>query len=97
MDFLLTPEVGKIFAEAGLIPLHKLDLNTVTLPQPFIDDELTAATTQTPVGWLNYMAPFEFPDRQGSELQKLLAGDTTLDEYMPFLQKTYDDAIAAAK
>ena len=43
------------------------------------------------------MAPFEFPDRQGSELQKLLAGDTTLDEYMPFLQKTYDDAIAAAQ
>ena len=97
MDFLLTPEVGKIMAEAGLIPLHKLDLATVTLPQPFITDELTAATTQTPVGWLNYMAPFEFPDRQGSELQKLLAGDTTLDEYMPFLQKTYDDAIAAAQ
>ena len=41
MDFLLTPEVGKIFAEAGLIPLHKLDLSTVTLPQPFVTDELT--------------------------------------------------------
>ena len=75
-------------------PAPQAGSSTVTLPQPFVKDELAAATEQTPVGWLNYMAPFEFPDRQGSELQKLLAGDTTLDEYMPFLQKTYDDAIA---
>jgi raffinose/stachyose/melibiose transport system substrate-binding protein len=97
MDFLLTPEVGAIMAKNGLIPLHQLDLSAVTLPQPFIKDELAAAADQTPVGWINYMAPFAFPDRQGSELQKLLAGKTTLDAYMPFLQKTYDDAIAAAK
>lgn len=95
MDWLLTPEVGQIFATNGLIPLHRLDLSSVTLPQPFIKDELAAASDQTPVGWLNYMAPYEFPDRQGSELQKLLADKTTLDEYMSFLQKTYDDAIAA--
>jgi raffinose/stachyose/melibiose transport system substrate-binding protein len=95
MDYLLTPEVGQIMATNGLIPLQKLDLSTVTLPEPFIKDELTAAGDQTPVGWLNYMAPFEFPDRQGSELQKLLAGKTTLDAYMTFLQKTYDAAIAA--
>ena len=43
------------------------------------------------------MAPYEFPDRQGSEMQKLLAGGTTLDAYMPFLQKTFDDAIANAQ
>ncbi|MEA2576537.1 MAG: hypothetical protein QOD78_125, partial [Chloroflexota bacterium] len=83
--------------EHGLIPLHRLDLSAVTLPQPFVKDELAAAADQTPVGWLNYMAPFEFPDRQGSELQKLLAGETTLDAYMTFLQKTYDAAIAAAQ
>jgi raffinose/stachyose/melibiose transport system substrate-binding protein len=97
MDFLLTPEVGMIMAKNGLIPLHQLDLSAVTLPEPYVKDELAAAADQTPVGWLNYMAPFEFPDRQGSELQKLLAGDTTLDAYMPFLQKTYDDAVAAAQ
>jgi raffinose/stachyose/melibiose transport system substrate-binding protein len=97
IDWLLTPEVGTILAEHGLIPLHQLDLSAVTLPQPFVKDELAAAAEQTPVGWLNYMAPFEFPDRQGSELQKLLAGETTLDAYMAFLQKTYDDAIAAAQ
>jgi raffinose/stachyose/melibiose transport system substrate-binding protein len=97
MDFLLTPSVGQIFAKNGLIPLHKLDLSTVTLPQAFIKDELTAAADQTPMGWLNYMAPFEFPDRQGSELQKLLAGKVTLDSYMTFLQTTYDAAIAAEK
>jgi raffinose/stachyose/melibiose transport system substrate-binding protein len=96
MDYLLTPEVGTIMAAHGLIPLQKLDLSAVTLPQPFVKDELAAASEQTPVGWLNYMAPFEFPDRQGAELQKLLAGTTTLDKYMPFLQKTYDNAIKAA-
>jgi raffinose/stachyose/melibiose transport system substrate-binding protein len=97
MDWLLTPDVGKIEAQNGLIPLQVLDLSSVTLPQPFIKDELAAAAQQTPVGWLSYMAPFSFPDREGSELQKLLAGRTTLDKFMPFLQKTYDDAIAAGK
>jgi raffinose/stachyose/melibiose transport system substrate-binding protein len=95
MDWLLTPEVGVIMADNGLIPLHTLDLSAVTLPHEFIAEQLAAAADQTPVGWLNYMAPFEFPDRTGSELQKLLAGDTTLDAFMTFMQKTYDEAIAA--
>ena len=97
MDWLLTPEVGTIMAKNGLIPLQKLDLSTVTLPQPFIKEELAAAAGQVPVGWLDYMAPIDFADRAGSEIQKLLAGDTTLDAFMPFLQKTYDDSIAAAQ
>jgi raffinose/stachyose/melibiose transport system substrate-binding protein len=95
MDWLLSPAAGIILAKAGLIPLHRLDLSTVPLPEPIITEELAAAAEQTPVGWLSCMAPFEFPDRQGSELQKLLAGDTTLGDYMVFLQKTYDEAIAA--
>ena len=39
------------------------------------------------------MAPPNFPDKQGSELQKLLAGDVTVDAYVTNLQKIYDDAI----
>jgi raffinose/stachyose/melibiose transport system substrate-binding protein len=96
MDYLLTPEVGQIFANNGLIPLHQgLDLSKVTLPQTLVKEELAAAGDQTPVGWQDYMAPYQFPDRLGSELQKLLAGKTTLDQFMPFVQKTYDEAIAS--
>jgi hypothetical protein len=40
------------------------------------------------------MAPPDFPDRQGSEMQKLLAGDITAEEYVTSLQKIYDEAIA---
>ncbi len=97
MDFLTTPAVGMIEAQNGLIPDQRLDLSTVTLPQPFIKDELAAAATQTPIGWLSYMAPGSFADREGSQLELLLAGKTTLDQYMTFLQTTYDTAIANGK
>ncbi len=95
IDCLLTPEVGKIYAENGDIPLHQgVDLAAVAVPVSFIKDQLAAVPDGTPIGWLNYMAPPDFPDKQGSELQKLLAGDVTLDEYMTTLQALYDDAIA---
>ena len=95
IDCLLTPEVGKLYAESGDIPLQQnVDLAAVTVPVSFIKDQLAAVADQTPIGWLNYMAPPDFPDKQGSELQKLLAGEVTLDEYMATVQKLYDDAIA---
>lgn len=94
MDWLLSPEVGRIFADNGLIPLHKIDLSGVKASATYIQDQLAVVGDQMPVGWLNYMAPYEFPDRQGSELQKLLAGEMDLDSYMKFLQETYDAAIA---
>ncbi len=93
IDWLLSPDVGKIFAENGQIPLHKVDLGSVTLPVPLIKDELAAVSDQTQLGWLSYMAPPDFPDKEGSELQKLLARQSTLDKYMAFLQKLYDDTI----
>lgn len=95
IDCLLTPEVGKLYAEYGDIPLQQnVDLAAVTVPVSFIKDQLAAVADQTPIGWLNYMAPPDFPDKQGSELQKLLAGEVTLDEYMTILQELYEDAIA---
>ncbi len=97
MDWLLSPEVGKIFAEQGLFVLHKINLDDVKVPIPWMDDQLAAITDQTMMGWINYMPPYEFPDRQGSELQKLLAGETDLDQYMKFMQETYDQAIAGSK
>ena len=97
MDWMLSPEVGLLFANEGRIPLHKIDFSQVTGQPAFVAEQLEVAKNQTPVGWLNYMAPYEFPDRQGSEMQKLLAGQTTIDKYTPFLQKTFDEAIANAQ
>ena len=97
MDWMLSPEVGLMFANQGRIPLHTIDFSQVTGQPAFVAEQLEVAKNQTPVGWINYMAPYEFPDRQGSEMQKLLGGQTTLDEYMPFLQKTFDEAIANAQ
>lgn len=94
IDWLLQPEFGLELAEAGAIPLHDIDLSGVAMSEPFMEEQLAELPAQMPVGWLNYMAPYEFPDRQGSELQKLLAGDTDLDAYMDFLQATYNEAIA---
>ncbi len=97
MDWMLSPEVGLMFANEGRIPLHKIDFSQVTGQPAFVAEQLDVAKNQTPVGWLNYMAPYEFPDREGSEMQKLLAGGTTIEEFTPFLQKTFDDAIANAQ
>jgi raffinose/stachyose/melibiose transport system substrate-binding protein len=94
IDCLLAPEVGMMFAANGDIPLQQgIDLNAVKVPAAFIKDQLAAVGDQSPIGWLNYMAPPDFPDKQGSELQKLLAGDVTVDAYVTNLQKIYDDAI----
>jgi raffinose/stachyose/melibiose transport system substrate-binding protein len=97
MDWMLSPEVGLLFANEGRIPLHKIDFSQVTGQPAFVAEQLEVAKNQTPVGWLNYMAPYEFPDRQGSEMQKLLADQTTIDKFTPFLQKTFDEAIANAQ
>jgi raffinose/stachyose/melibiose transport system substrate-binding protein len=95
IDCLLTPEVGMMYAANGDIPLQQgIDLAQVQSPAPFIRDQLAVVGDQTPIGWLNYMAPPDFPDRQGSEMQKLLAGDITAEEYVTSLQKIYDEAIA---
>ena len=83
-----------MFASNGDIPLQQgIDLTTVKVPATFIKDQLAVVGDQTPIGWQNYMAPPDFPDRQGSVLQKLLAGEVTVSDYTSKLQKLYDDAI----
>jgi raffinose/stachyose/melibiose transport system substrate-binding protein len=93
IDFLLSKQAGLILSKQGFVPAHKLDMAEVTVKDAYLKEVMAAASSQVPMGWLNYIAPFEFADRQGSELQKLLAGDTTLDAYLKFLQKTYDQEV----
>lgn len=90
IDFLLTKEAGIILANQGFVPAHKIDLAEADVKEPYLREVMAAASGQVPMGWLNYIAPFEFADRQGSELQKLLANETTLEDYLKLLQQTYD-------
>jgi ABC-type glycerol-3-phosphate transport system substrate-binding protein len=94
IDFLVSEEAGIILANQGFVPAVTIDLSKVTDPAQYFIDVLNASSSQVPMGWLNYIAPFEFADRQGSELQKLLADDTTLDDYLVFLQTTYDAEVS---
>jgi raffinose/stachyose/melibiose transport system substrate-binding protein len=94
IDFLMSEEAGIILANQGFIPAVTIDLSKVTTPAPYFTEVLAASANQVPMGWLNYIAPFEFADRQGSELQKLLADEITLDDYLKLLQETYDAEVS---
>jgi raffinose/stachyose/melibiose transport system substrate-binding protein len=94
IDFLLTKEAGIIIANQGFVPSHKLDLADINVKDAYLKEVMAAAPNQVPMGWLNYIAPFEFADRQGSELQKLLADEITLDDYLKLLQETYDAEVS---
>jgi raffinose/stachyose/melibiose transport system substrate-binding protein len=95
IDFLLSEKAGVILANQGFVPAHKINMAGVNIKDAYLKEAMAAASAQVPMGWLNYIAPFEFADRQGSELQKLLANDTTLDKYLRFLQETYDKEVSA--
>jgi raffinose/stachyose/melibiose transport system substrate-binding protein len=94
IDFLLTKEAGGILADQGFVPAHNIDLSEITFKDAYLKEVMVAAPNQVPMGWLNYIAPFEFADRQGSELQKLLADEIAIDAYLDLLQTTYDAEVS---
>lgn len=94
IDFFVSEEAGVILANQGFVPAVNIDLAKLTNSAPYFINIVEASSTQIPMGWLNYIAPFEFADRQGSELQKLLANEITLDSYLKTLQETYDAEVS---
>lgn len=90
IDWMLSPEVGQTLAGAGIIPAHKADYSKVTLPVPWMQDELDAVAKQTPVGWQNWLVP-GFGDVTGPEVQKLLAGETTVDQVLTVFEQKYKE------
>jgi ABC-type glycerol-3-phosphate transport system substrate-binding protein len=94
IDFLVSEGAGLILANQGFVPAVSIDLSKLTDAAPYFTEVVAASSAQTPMGWLNYIAPFEFADRQGSELQKLLADEITLDDYLTLLQETYDAEVS---
>jgi raffinose/stachyose/melibiose transport system substrate-binding protein len=91
LNWLLDAEVGRTLAESGIIPAHKTDFSAVQLPVPWMADELKLAADQTPVGWLNWAVP-GLGDVTGPEVQRILAGETTIDDALAQFQAKYDEA-----
>lgn len=90
MDWMLSPEVGQTLAGAGIIPAHKADFSKVTLPVPWMQDELDQLAKQTAVSWQNWLVP-GLGDVTGPEVQKLFAGETTVDNVLAAFEKAYKE------
>lgn len=90
IDWMLSPEVGQSLAAAGIIPAHKADYSKVTLPVPWMQDELDQLAKQTQAGWQNWLVP-GLGDVTGPEVQRLLAGETTVDQVLAAFEKTYKE------
>ncbi len=90
VDWMLSPEVGQTLAAGGIIPAHKADYSTITMPVPWMQDELDELAKQTAAGWQNWLVP-GFGDVTGPEVQRLLAGETTVDEVLAIFEKTYNE------
>ena len=91
IDWLLQPAVGQMFAEAGIVPAHRVDLSGVELPVPWMAEELNSLAEQIPYNWLNWSVP-GLGDVTGPEVQRLLAGEITVQEAVDSFQETYDEA-----
>ena len=90
MDWMLSPEVGQTLAAAGIIPAHKADYSKVSLPVPWMQDELDQLAKQTSVGWQNWLVP-GFGDVTGPEVQRLLAGETTTADVLTTFEQKYKE------
>jgi ABC-type glycerol-3-phosphate transport system substrate-binding protein len=90
IDWMLSPDVGQALAAAGIIPAHKADYSKVKLPVPWMQAELDNLAKQTPVGWQNWQVP-GFGDVTGPEVQKLLAGESTVDQVLTVFDQKYKE------
>jgi hypothetical protein len=62
----------------------------VTLPVPWMQDELDSLAKQTAVGWQNWVVP-GFGDITGPEVQRLLAGETSVDDVLKVFEAKYKE------
>lgn len=94
IDWLLTPEVGMMLAEQGIVPAHNVDLSKAKVPVPWMTDELAGILQQTPLNWINWSVS-GLGDVTGPEVQRVLAGEITIDQALASFQKAYDKACPA--
>ncbi len=94
IDWLLTPEVGRMLAEQGIVPAHNVDLSSAKVPVPWMTDELAGVLEQTPLNWINWSVS-GLGDVTGPEVQRVLADEITIDEALKAFQEAYDKACPA--
>ena len=99
LDFLVSPEAAKIWAEQGNIALpvtlDTSDLEVSPLFKTVIDVLNSAAGGETQLGYnIDVLVPPEFNDAMLSGFQAILAGDKTPEQQAADLQAAWEEAIA---
>ena len=89
LNWLLTKEVAEMLASAGIVSAINIDVSNIVKPIPWMDAELAGLKAQTPLNWINWSVP-GLGDVTGPEVQRLMAGETTLDEVLLKFQDAYD-------
>lgn len=92
LDWLLTSERAVWLLGQGLMPLLRVEAGA-ELPAPWIPGQLDAAADQVFMGWLNFSTP-GLGDFTGPEVQRLLVGDTTIDDVLAAFQAVYEEGAA---
>jgi ABC-type glycerol-3-phosphate transport system substrate-binding protein len=91
MDWFVTPPVAEYLAGKGILSTIQADVSSVNKPIPWMNDELAALQKQTPLDWINWSVS-GLGDVTGPEVQRLLAGEATIDEVLKNFQAAYDKA-----
>jgi raffinose/stachyose/melibiose transport system substrate-binding protein len=99
LDYLVSPQAAKIWAEQGNIPLPvTLDPSTLEvspLLASVIEALNSAAAGEIQLGYnIDVLVPAEFNEVMQSGFQAILAGDKTPEEQAADMQAAWDEAIA---
>ena len=102
LDFLISPEAAKIWAEQGNTPipvqLDTSDLDVSPLLRSVLEVLNQAANDEIQLGYnIDVLAPPEFNDTMLNGFQAILAGDKTPEEQAADLQAAWEAAIAEAE
>jgi raffinose/stachyose/melibiose transport system substrate-binding protein len=100
LDFLISPEAAKIWAEVGNIPLpvtlETSDLEVSPLFKTVLDVLNSASAGETQLGYnIDVLVPAAFNEVMQSGFQAVLAGDKTPEQQAADMQAAWEDAIAA--
>ena len=99
LDFLVSPESAKVWAEQGNIPLP-VTLDTSTLEvSPLLASVIevlnSAAAGEIQLGYnIDVLVPPEFNDAMLNGFQAMLAGDKTAEQQAADMQAAWEEAIA---
>ncbi|MDF3039830.1 MAG: extracellular solute-binding protein family 1, partial [Thermomicrobiales bacterium] len=102
LDFLISPEVAKIWAEQANTPIpvqldtENLEVSPLLLSVLQVLDQ--AASGEIQLGYnIDVLAPAEFNDVMQSGFQSILAGDKTPEQQAADLQAAWETALAEAE